>query len=255
MLPLSGGCAMENAWNPALFHAKLPVHRDPPCASPHRPLRSPGPVRLRTVGQSCGLGLPEWAGVGIARSAAHHGPGDQPHRLCGLRGVDGLQREGIAEPESPRAGRLRPTDCITPFICATMRAGATASPVTAEDFLYSWRRTLTPETGSEYAYHSTTFGGAKAFARARPGISARWPRRRRIRTRWKSRWKIPRCFSSIFARSPPCFRCIAPRWKSIPTGRPSRSISSGMGRLPCASGCSSITCAWSRTRAIGTPTT
>jgi len=49
-------------------------------------------------------------------------------------------------------------------------------PVTAEDFVYSWRRTLDPRTAAEYVYMLYPIRGAKAYydAASKPGGRADW---------------------------------------------------------------------------------
>jgi oligopeptide transport system substrate-binding protein len=49
-------------------------------------------------------------------------------------------------------------------------------PVTAEDFMYSWRRVLDPKTAAEYAYMLYPIRGANAYydAASKPGGAADW---------------------------------------------------------------------------------
>ena len=49
-------------------------------------------------------------------------------------------------------------------------------PVTAEDFVYSWRRVLEPQTAAEYAYMLYPIRGARAYydAASKPGGGADW---------------------------------------------------------------------------------
>ena len=79
----------------------------------------------------------------------------------GLTSFDskGVPQPGVAERWEVSADGLRYT-----FHLRRNAVWSNGDPVTAEDFLYSWRRTLLPATASEYAYQLYYIRGAKDFS-------------------------------------------------------------------------------------------
>ena len=57
----------------------------------------------------------------------------------------------ISSRAPPKAGRSPTTARSTPSSCARTRVWSDGSPVTADDFVYSFRRLEDPATGAEYA--------------------------------------------------------------------------------------------------------
>ncbi|MDR3402530.1 MAG: peptide ABC transporter substrate-binding protein [Chthoniobacter sp.] len=80
-----------------------------------------------------------------------------------FEGLTAFNVRGIAEPGVAERWEITPDGRHYTFHLRHNAKWSNGDPVTAQDFLYSWQRTLTPETGSEYAYQLYYIQGAKAF--------------------------------------------------------------------------------------------
>jgi len=80
-----------------------------------------------------------------------------------FEGLTAFNVKGIAEPGVAERWEISPDGLHYTFHLRQNAKWSNGDPVTAADFLYSWQRTLTPETGSEYAYQLYYIQGAKAF--------------------------------------------------------------------------------------------
>jgi oligopeptide transport system substrate-binding protein len=76
--------------------------------------------------------------------------------------VKGIAEAGVAEKWETSADGLHYT-----FHLRHDARWSNGDPVTADDFLYSWKRTLLPETASEYVYQLFYIRGAKDFNEGR----------------------------------------------------------------------------------------
>ncbi len=79
----------------------------------------------------------------------------------GLTSFDG---KGVPQPGVAERWEVSPDGLSYTFHLRHDAVWSNGDPVTAEDFLYSWRRTLLPATASEYAYQLYYIRGAKAFS-------------------------------------------------------------------------------------------
>ena len=107
--------------------------------------------------------------------AHRHGPARGAHRPRTVRGPDHAQcQRATSFPAWPKAGRSRPTASPTRFIFAPGIKWSNGDPLTAYDFLNSWKRVARirrPRRNTPTS--STTSSTARPMARARSLISRR----------------------------------------------------------------------------------
>jgi len=80
-----------------------------------------------------------------------------------FEGLTSFDRKGVPQPGVAERWEISPDGRRYTFHLRHNAVWSNGEPVTAEDFLYSWRRTLLPATASEYAYQLYYIRGAKAF--------------------------------------------------------------------------------------------
>jgi len=78
-------------------------------------------------------------------------------------GLTGYDQAGIARPGVAERWEMSPDGRVYTFHLRGDALWSNGDPVPANDFLYSWRRTLLPETASEYAYQLHYIRGAREF--------------------------------------------------------------------------------------------
>ncbi len=79
-------------------------------------------------------------------------------------GLTSADSKGVAQPGVAESWEISPDGLRYTFHLRREAVWSNGDPVTAEDFLYSWQRTLLPSTTSEYAYQLYYIRGAKAFS-------------------------------------------------------------------------------------------
>lgn len=80
-----------------------------------------------------------------------------------FEGLTAFSSKGVAEPGVAERWDISPDGLHYTFHLRPNVLWSNGDPMTAEDFVYSWRRTLLPETASEYAYQLYYIRGAKDF--------------------------------------------------------------------------------------------
>jgi oligopeptide transport system substrate-binding protein len=80
-----------------------------------------------------------------------------------FEGLTAYNKRGEAGPGVAERWEISPDGLHYTFHLRHDALWSNGDPVTAEDFLYSWRRALLPETASEYAYQLYYVRGAKDF--------------------------------------------------------------------------------------------
>lgn len=80
-----------------------------------------------------------------------------------FEGLTSFDSKGVPQPGVAERWEISPDGLRYIFHLRKDARWSNGDPVTAEDFLYSWRRTLLPETASEYSYQLHYIRGAKAF--------------------------------------------------------------------------------------------
>jgi oligopeptide transport system substrate-binding protein len=80
-----------------------------------------------------------------------------------LEGLTAFNSKGVAEPGVAEKWEITPDGIHYTFHLRHNARWSNGDPLTAEDFIFAWKRTLTPETGSEYSYQLHYIQGAKAF--------------------------------------------------------------------------------------------
>jgi oligopeptide transport system substrate-binding protein len=80
-----------------------------------------------------------------------------------FEGLTSFDSKGVPQPGVAERWEISPDGLRYIFHLRKDARWSNGDPVTAEDFLYSWRRTLLPATASEYSYQLHYIRGAKAF--------------------------------------------------------------------------------------------
>lgn len=80
-----------------------------------------------------------------------------------FEGLTSYDEKGVSQPGVAKSWEISPDGLHYTFHLRKEAVWSNGDPVTAEDFLYSWRRTLTPGSGSEYVYQLYYIRGAKDF--------------------------------------------------------------------------------------------
>ena len=80
-----------------------------------------------------------------------------------FEGLTAFNAKGVPEPGVAQSWEITPDGLHYTFHLRRDALWSNGDPVTAQDFLYSWQRTLVPETASEYAYQLYYIRGAKDF--------------------------------------------------------------------------------------------
>jgi len=80
-----------------------------------------------------------------------------------FEGLTASDSKGIAQPGVAERWEISPDGLRYTFHLRREAVWSNGEPVTAEDFFYSWRRILQPETGAEYGYQLYYVRGAKPF--------------------------------------------------------------------------------------------
>ncbi|WP_207910697.1 peptide ABC transporter substrate-binding protein [Chthoniobacter flavus] len=80
-----------------------------------------------------------------------------------FEGLTAFGVKGEAEPGVAERWEISPDGLHYTFHLRHNASWSNGDPVTAEDFLYSWRRALLPKTAAEYAYQLYYIRGAKDF--------------------------------------------------------------------------------------------
>jgi oligopeptide transport system substrate-binding protein len=80
-----------------------------------------------------------------------------------FEGLTAFDVKGLAAPGVAERWEISPDGLHYTFHLRPNALWSNGDPVTAEDFLYAWRRTLLPETASEYAYQLYYIRGARDF--------------------------------------------------------------------------------------------
>ena len=80
-----------------------------------------------------------------------------------FEGLTSFDQKGVPQPGVAERWEMSADGLHYTFHLRHNAQWANGDPVTAEDFLYSWRRTLLPATASEYAYQLYYIRGAKDF--------------------------------------------------------------------------------------------
>ena len=80
-----------------------------------------------------------------------------------LEGLTSYDAQGKAQPAVAERWDISPDGRTYTFHLRNNAIWSNGDRVTAHDFVFSWRRTLLPETASEYAYQLYYIRGAKAF--------------------------------------------------------------------------------------------
>lgn len=80
-----------------------------------------------------------------------------------FEGLTSYDSKGVSQPGVAERWEISPDGLRYTFHLRIDARWSNGDPVTAEDFLYSWRRTLLPATASEYSYQLYYIRGAKAF--------------------------------------------------------------------------------------------
>jgi len=80
-----------------------------------------------------------------------------------FEGLTAFSVKGEAEPGVAEHWEISPDGLHYTFHLRHNACWSNGDPLNAEDFLYSWRRTLLPKTASEYAYQLYYIRGAKDF--------------------------------------------------------------------------------------------
>ena len=106
--------------------------------------------------------------LGHRAPVARPWPRERPHLREHPAQHHGSARQARRGPEPgsrppPRTSRRARTARRSRSRCATTSSGRTAIPVTAEDFEYSWKRTVSPELGADYAYQFYGIVGAQDY--------------------------------------------------------------------------------------------
>ena len=80
-----------------------------------------------------------------------------------FEGLVAFDVRGKAQPGMAERWEISPDGLRYTFYLRPGTTWSNGDPITAEDFLYSWKRILLPETAAEYAYQLYYVRGAKAF--------------------------------------------------------------------------------------------
>ena len=116
-----------------------------------------------------------------------------------FEGLTAFDAKGLAAPGVAERWEISPDGLHYTFHLRHNALWSNGDPVTAEDFLYAWRRALIPETASEYAYQLYYIHGAKDCNEGKSkDFSTVGVAPRPIRSLWKSPWLIPH---ALFPRS------------------------------------------------------
>lgn len=78
-------------------------------------------------------------------------------------GLVAFDARGVAQPGVAERWDISPDGLRYTFHLRSNATWSNGDPVTADDFLYSWKRILLPETAAEYAYQLYYVRGAKEF--------------------------------------------------------------------------------------------
>ena len=84
-----------------------------------------------------------------------------------FEGLCAFDKHGRPQPGVARSWDISPDGRTYTFHLREDARWSDGSPLTARDFVDSWRRTLTPETGSQYSYMLDPILNARAFAEGR----------------------------------------------------------------------------------------
>ena len=84
-----------------------------------------------------------------------------------FEGLTSFDSKGVPQPGVAERWEISPDGLHYTFHLRHEARWSNGDPVTAEDFLYSWRRTLLPATASEYSYQLYYIRGAKDFGEGR----------------------------------------------------------------------------------------
>lgn len=82
-----------------------------------------------------------------------------------MEGLTSYDNRGKAQPAVAERWDISPDGRLYTFHLRNNATWSNGDRVTAHDFVYSWRRTLLPETASEYAYQLHYIRGARAFSK------------------------------------------------------------------------------------------
>lgn len=170
-----------------------------------------------------------------------------------FEGLTSYDSKGMSQPGVAERWEISPDGLHYTFHLRKDARWSNGDPVTAEDFLYSWRRTLLPATASEYSYQLYYIRGAKAFGDGKTtdfstvGVRAPDPYTVEITLENPTPFFLDLCaFSTLL----PVHRATVEKhsdWASKPahfTGNGAFVLRSG-GRLTA--------CGWRKIRATGTP--
>lgn len=179
-------------------------------------------------------------------------------RLCYalFEGLTTFDAAGQPQPGVADRWDVSPDDTEYTFHLRRDALWSNGERVTARDFVASWRRVLSPRTGSQYAYQLFLVRGAARFNNSEPDampfaeVGIRAPDDDTLVVTLEN----PTPISWTFARCPPSRPSTRPPSSVGATPGPAPNTSSATARTPSPSGGSTTEFASARTHATGTAT-
>ena len=119
---------------------------------------------LRTRAETCRPDLCKWGGARDARSIHHHRTAGGTHRQRSFEGLTTFDAHGKSGPGSAESWTISEGGKVYTFKIRPDAKWSDGRPLTARDFVESWKRTLSPETAASYNYQLFYVKNAQAFA-------------------------------------------------------------------------------------------